>query len=414
MTQRVVVTGVGLVTPLGTGTDKTWNNLIAGKSGIGRITHFDAEAAGMACTIAGEVRDFDVSAFINRKDARKMDTFIHYGVAAAQMALEQSGLEITEKNAQRVGVGIGSGIGGMPAIEKTMRAYEKGGARKISPFFIPMTIINMVSGWVSMLTGAKGPNVATVTACATGTHAIGDAFEMIARGEADAMLAGGTEACVCELAIGGFAAARALSTRNDDPEKASRPWDVDRDGFVMGEGAGVLMLESLETAQARGANILAEVVGYGMSADAYHMTSPAPEGEGGSRCMLAALKRAKLNPEDVDYINAHGTSTPAGDICETQGIQSAFGDHASKLMVSSSKSMTGHLLGAAGGIEAAFSVLAVHHGIVPPTINIENQDPTCTLDYVPNVAREVAIDVAVSNSFGFGGTNASVIVRKFR
>ncbi|MDX8397663.1 MAG: beta-ketoacyl-ACP synthase II [Mariprofundaceae bacterium] len=414
MSQRVVVTGVGLVTPLGTGTDKTWNNLIAGKSGIDRISHFDAEAAGMACTIAGEVRDFDVNAFINRKDARKMDTFIHFGVAAAQMALEQSGLEITEANAHRVGVGIGSGIGGMTAIERTMRAYEKGGARKISPFFIPMTIINMVSGWVSMLTGAKGPNVATVTACATGTHAIGDAFEMIARGDADAMLAGGTEACVCELAVGGFSAARALSTRNDDPQTASRPWDAGRDGFVMGEGAGVLMLESLETAQARGANILAEVVGYGMSADAFHMTTPAPEGEGGTRCMQAALKRAKLNPEDVGYVNAHGTSTPAGDICETQGIQAAFGDHASKLMVSSSKSMTGHLLGAAGGIEAAFSVLAVHHGVIPPTINLHDQDANCPLDYVPNTARDVNIDVAMSNSFGFGGTNASVIVRKFR
>ena len=413
MTKRVVVTGVGLVTPLGTGTEQTWENLLAGKPGIGRITHFDAEAAGMACTIAGEVRDFDVSAYVNRKDARKMDTFIHYGVAAAQMALEQSGFEITEENATRVGVGIGSGIGGMPSIERTMRAYEKGGARKISPFFIPMTIINMVSGWVSMLTGAKGPNVATVTACATGTHAIGDAFEMIARGEADAMLAGGTEACICELAVGGFSAARALSTRNDEPEKASRPWDTGRDGFVMGEGAGVLMLESLESAQKRGAHILAEVVGYGMSADAYHMTTPAPEGEGGSRCMKAALDRAKLNPEDVDYINAHGTSTPAGDICETQGIQAAFGNHASKLMVSSTKSMTGHLLGAAGGIEAAFSVLAVHHGAVPPTINLDDQDPLCTLDYVANMARDVAIDVAISNSFGFGGTNASVVVRKF-
>ncbi len=413
MTERVVVTGVGLVTPLGTGTEQTWENLLAGKPGIGRITHFDAEAAGMACTIAGEVRDFDVSAYVNRKDARKMDTFIHYGVAAAQMALEQSGFEITEENATRVGVGIGSGIGGMPSIERTMRAYEKGGARKISPFFIPMTIINMVSGWVSMLTGAKGPNVATVTACATGTHAIGDAFEMIARGEADAMLAGGTEACICELAVGGFSAARALSTRNDEPEKASRPWDTGRDGFVMGEGAGVLMLESLESAQKRGAHILAEVVGYGMSADAYHMTTPAPEGEGGSRCMKAALDRAKLNPEDVDYINAHGTSTPAGDICETQGIQTAFGNHASKLMVSSTKSMTGHLLGAAGGIEAAFSVLAVHHGAVPPTINLDDQDPLCTLDYVANMARDVAIDVAISNSFGFGGTNASVVVRKF-
>ncbi|MES0371489.1 MAG: beta-ketoacyl-ACP synthase II [Mariprofundaceae bacterium] len=414
MTQRVVVTGVGLVTPLGTGTELSWNNLIAGKSGIGRISKFDAEATGMACTIAGEVTDFDVSAFINRKDARKMDGFIHYGVAAAQMALEHSGLEITDANAERVGVVIGSGIGGMPAIERTMRAYEAGGARKISPFFIPMTIINMVSGWVSMLTGAKGPNTATVTACATGTHAMGDAFEIIARGDADAMIAGGSEACICELAVGGFAAARALSTRNDEPEKASRPWDSGRDGFVMGEGAGVMVLESLESAQARGAEILAEVVGYGMSGDAFHMTSPAPEGEGGGRCMKAALDSAKLNPEDVDYINAHGTSTPAGDVCETQGIKGVFGDHAKKLMVSSSKSMTGHLLGAAGGIEAAFSVLAVHHGVVPPTINLDDPDPACDLDYVPHTAREVDIDVAVSNSFGFGGTNATVIVRKFK
>ena len=412
--QRVVVTGVGLVTPLGTGTELTWNNLIAGKSGISRISKFDAEATGMACRIAGEVTDFDVSAFINRKDARKMDTFIHYGVAAAHMALEQSGLEITEANAERVGVVIGSGIGGMPAIERTMRAYEAGGARKISPFFIPMTIINMVSGWVSMLTGAKGPNTATVTACATGTHAIGDAFEIIARGDADAMIAGGSEACICELAVGGFSAARALSTRNDEPEKASRPWDSGRDGFVMGEGAGVLLLESLESAKARGAEILAEVVGYGMSGDAYHMTSPAPEGEGGGRCMKAALDSAGLNPEDVDYINAHGTSTPAGDVCETQGIKGVFGDHAKKLMVSSSKSMTGHLLGAAGGIEAAFSVLAVHHGVVPPTINLDDPDPACDLDYVPHKAREADIDVAVSNSFGFGGTNATVIVRKFK
>ena len=412
--QRVVVTGVGLVTPLGTGTELTWNNLIAGKSGISRISKFDAEATGMACRIAGEVTDFDVSAFINRKDARKMDTFIHYGVAAAHMALEQSGLEITEANAERVGVVIGSGIGGMPAIERTMRAYEAGGARKISPFFIPMTIINMVSGWVSMLTGAKGPNTATVTACATGTHAIGDAFEIIARGDADAMIAGGSEACICELAVGGFSAARALSTRNDEPEKASRPWDSGRDGFVMGEGAGVLVLESLDSAKRRGAEILAEVVGYGMSGDAYHMTSPAPEGEGGGRCMKAALDSAGLNPEDVDYINAHGTSTPAGDVCETQGIKGVFGDHAKKLMVSSSKSMTGHLLGAAGGIEAAFSVLAVHHGVVPPTINLDDPDPACDLDYVPHKAREADIDVAVSNSFGFGGTNATVIVRKFK
>jgi 3-oxoacyl-[acyl-carrier-protein] synthase II len=414
MTKRVVVTGVGLVTPLGTGTDKSWNNLVAGNSGIARISHFDAEGVGMACTIAGEVNDFDVTAFINKKDARKMDTFIQFGVAAADMALKQSGLEITDENAERVGVVIGSGIGGMPAIEKTMRAYEKGGPRKISPFFIPMTIINMVSGWVSMNTGAKGPNTATVTACATGTHAIGDAFEIIARGDADAMIAGGSEACVCELAVGGFAAARALSTNNENPEQASRPWDKDRDGFVMGEGAGVLVLESLETAEKRGAEILAEVVGYGMSGDAYHMTSPAPEGEGGGRCMKAALDGAKINPEEVDYINAHGTSTPMGDLCETQGIKNTFGAHASKLMVSSSKSMTGHLLGAAGGIEAAFSVLAVHNGIVPPTINLDNPSEGCDLDYVPHTAREVNIDVAISNSFGFGGTNASVIVRKFK
>jgi len=413
MSQRVVVTGIGLVTPLGTGTELTWNNLIEGKSGIRRITRFDAEAAGMTATIAGEVPDFELESFLNKKDARKMDTFIHYGIAAARMAMDQSGLEITDANAEKVGVIIGSGIGGMPAIERTMRAYEKGGARKISPFFIPMTIINMISGWVSMLTGAKGPNSATVTACATGTHAIGDAFEIIARGDAEAMIAGGSEACICEMAVGGFCAARALSTRNDEPERASRPWDVDRDGFVMGEGAGVLVLESLDSARTRGAEILAEVVGYGMSGDAYHMTAPAPGGEGGARCMQAALDTARINPEEVDYINAHGTSTPAGDIAETEGIKAVFGEHAKKLMVSSSKSMTGHLLGAAGGIEAAFSVLAVHHGIVPPTINLDNQDPACDLDYVPHTARETDIQVAISNSFGFGGTNASVLVRKF-
>ncbi len=413
MTRRVVVTGIGLVTPLGTGTEKTWDNLVSGTSGIKRISHFDAEAAGMACTIAGEVRGFDVSDFVNRKDARKMDTFIHYGIAAATMALKDSGLEITEENEHRVGVVIGSGIGGMPAIERTMRAYEKGGARKISPFFIPMTIINMVSGWVSMMTGAKGPNVSPVSACATGTHAIGDAFEMIRHGQADAMFAGGAEACICELAVGGFSAARALSTRNDEPEKACRPWDVDRDGFIMGEGAGVLMLESLESAQARGANIIAEVAGYGMSADAYHITTPAPEGAGGAACMKNALNDAKLNIDDVDYINAHGTSTPAGDICETQGIQSVFGEHAKKLMVSSTKSMTGHLLGATGGIEAAFSALAISHGVIPPTINLDHQDPKCPLDYVPHTAREVDVRVAISNSFGFGGTNASLIFKKY-
>ncbi len=413
MTRRVVVTGLGLVTPLGTGTELTWNNLVAGKSGIRRVSHFDAESTGMACTIAGEVLDFQVDDFINRKDARKMDRFIQLGVAAAQMALDQSGLEIDESNAERVGVAVGSGIGGLPAIEKTLRAYDQGGARKISPFFIPQTIINMTSGWISMLTGAKGPNTAAVTACATGTHSVGDAFAVIARGDADAMIAGGSEACICELGIGGFSAARALSTRNDEPERASRPWDAGRDGFVMGEGAGVMVLESLDSATARGAEIIAEVVGYGMSGDAYHMTSPSPGGEGGGRCMKAALACAKLNPEDVDYINAHGTSTPAGDVAETQGIRSVFGDHADKLMVSSSKSMTGHLLGAAGGIEAAFSILAVQHGIVPPTINLDDPDPACDLDYVPHTARNADVRVAVSNSFGFGGTNATVIVRKF-
>jgi len=413
MTRRVVITGVGLVTPLGTGTQKTWDALLAGKSGVRRISKFDAEAAGMACTIAGEVPDFEVGDYVNRKDARKMDTFIQYAIAAAEMAVQHSGLEIDEANAKRVGVTIGSGIGGMPAIERTMRAYEAGGARKISPFFIPMTIINMASGWVSMLTGAKGPNTATVTACATATHAIGDAYEMIVRGDADAMIAGGTEACICELAVGGFAASRALSTRNDDPERASRPWDKDRDGFIMGEGAGILMLESLESAQARGANILAEVAGYGMSGDAYHITTPAPEGEGGARCMHAALDGAHIQPEEVDYINAHGTSTPTGDVCETQGIKAVFGEHAQKLMVSSTKSMTGHLLGAAGGIEAAFTTLAVHHGVVPPTINLDEAGEGCDLDYVPNQAREADINVAISNSFGFGGTNASLVLRKF-
>ena len=413
MTRRVVVTGIGLVTPLGTGTELTWNNLVAGKSGIRRISQFDAEGTGMACTIAGEVPDFNVDDYINRKDARKMDRFIQFGIAAAQMAVAQSGLAIDEANAERVGVAVGSGIGGLTCIENTMRAYTEGGARKISPFFIPQTIINMTSGWISMMTGAKGPNTATVTACATGTHAIGDAFAIIARGDADAMIAGGSEACICELGVGGFSAARALSTRNDEPERASRPWDKGRDGFVMGEGAGVLVLESLDSAKKRGATILAEVVGYGMSGDAYHMTAPSPGGEGGARCMRQALASASLNPEDVDYINAHGTSTPAGDVAETQGIRSVFGAHADKLMVSSSKSMTGHLLGAAGGIEAAFSVLAVHNGVVPPTINLDDPDPECDLDYVPHTARQADVRVAVSNSFGFGGTNATVIVRKF-
>jgi len=412
MPRRVVVTGVGLVTPLGTGTEKTWGNLIAGKSGIRRITRFDAEAVGMPCTIAGEVPDFDVGDWVNRKDARKMDTFIQYGIAAAQMALTKSGFDISEENADRVGVIIGSGIGGLPAIETTVRAYDAGGPRKISPFFITRSIINMTSGWVSMLTGAKGPNSATVSACATGTHAIGDAYEIIRRGQTDAMLAGGSESCVCPTGIGGFCAAKALSTRNDEPERASRPWDVDRDGFILSEGSGVLMLESLDSAIGRGAEIIAEVAGYGMSGDAYHITAPAPCGEGGARCMQAALDSAHLNPGDIDYVNAHGTSTPAGDLGETQGIQSVFGTHARKLMVSSTKSMTGHLLGAAGGVEAAFSALAVYHGIVPPTINLDHQDPECDLDFTPHTARDADLHTVISNSFGFGGTNASLILKK--
>lgn len=412
MSTTVVVTGVGLVSPLGTGTEATWKGILSGKSGIRRIVNFDAEAARMPCTIAGEVPDFDVLSFLNRKDARKMDVFIQYGVAASLMALAQSGLEINRSNAERVGVIIGSGIGGLPSIERTLRAYDKGGVRKISPFFIPMTIINMISGWVSMLTGAKGPNSATVTACSTGSHAIGDAAEMILRGDADAMIVGGSEACVCELGIGGFCAARALSTRNDEPERASRPWDSGRDGFVMGEGAGILVLESLQSAEARGATILAEIAGYGMSGDAYHITSPAPGGEGAVRCMRAALASAGTGPDEVDYINAHGTSTQAGDVSETMAVKTLFGDHAYKLMVSSTKSMTGHLLGAAGGLEAALTVLAVHHGVVPPTINLDNPDPECDLDYVPHKPRQADINVAISNSFGFGGTNASLVIKK--
>jgi len=413
LSKTVVVTGIGLVTPIATGTEKTWDGIVAGQSGIGRISNFDAVTAAMPCTIAGEVPDFDVQAFINRKDARKMDTFIQYGVAASLMALEQSQLQISSSNAERVGVMIGSGIGGLQSIERTLRAYEKGGVRKISPFFIPMTIINMISGWVSMLTGAKGPNSATVTACSTGSHAIGDAFEMIRRGDVDVMMAGGSEACICEMGVGGFCAARALSTRNDEPERASRPWDIGRDGFVMGEGAGVLVLESLESAEKRGATILAEIAGYGMSGDAYHITSPSPGGEGAVRCMRAALASAGVRPDQVDYINAHGTSTSAGDFAETEAVKSMFGNHARKLMVSSTKSMIGHLLGAAGGVEAALTALALHHGVVPPTINLDDPDPDCDLDYVPHKSRQADIRVAVSNSFGFGGTNASLVIKKY-
>lgn len=409
MKRRVVVTGLGLVTPLGTGVAKTWENIVAGVSGIARVTRFDPGV--YASQIAGEVKDFDVTQYISVKDARKMDPFIHYGLAAAIEAMQDSGLEITPEIADRVGVSIGSGIGGLPGIEGGYEDYLRGGPRKISPFFIPSCIVNMVSGHVSIRYGAKGPNLAMATACSTGAHSIGDAGRLIEYGDADVMIAGGSEAAISPLGLGGFSSARALSTRNDDPARASRPWDKDRDGFVLGEGAGVLVLEEREFALARGARIYAELAGFGMSGDAFHMTQPAPEGEGAARCMQAALRNAGLRPEQVDYINAHGTSTPLGDVQETQAMKSVFGEHAYRLAVSSTKSMIGHLLGAAGGVEAVFTVLAMHHGIVPPTINLDHPDEGCDLDYVPKQARHREIRVAMSNSFGFGGTNGTLVFK---
>ena len=408
--RRVVVTGLGLLTPVGNTVETAWANILAGKSGIATIERFDV--SGFPVRIGGEVKGFDIAEHMAAKEARKMDPFIHYGVVAAEQALADSGLEITGENAERIGVSIGSGIGGITGIEQGHSAYLKGGPRKISPFFVPSCIINMISGHVSIRHGLKGPNVALVTACATGTHSIGDAARMIAYGDADAMLAGGAEMATSPTGLGGFAAARALSTRNDDPEAASRPWDRDRDGFVLGDGAGVLMLEEYEFARKRGARIYAEVAGFGMSGDAHHMTLPSPGGEGARRCMLNALRDAGIAPEQVDYINAHGTSTPAGDKGETQAVKGAFGDHAYKLAMSSTKSMTGHLLGAAGGIEAVFSVLAIRDQVAPPTINLDHPDEECDLDYVPHTAREMKIDVAVSNSFGFGGTNGTLVLRK--
>lgn len=410
MKRRVVVTGLGLVTPVGVGVAQSWDNLVKGVSGIGRVTRLDP--AAYASQVAGEVKDFDVTRYLSAKEARKMDLFIHYGLAAAVEAIEDSGLKITPEIAERVGVSVGSGIGGLPGIERGYEDYLRGGPRKISPFFIPSCIVNMVSGHVSIMYGAKGPNLAMATACSTGAHAIGDASRLIAFGDADVMIAGGSEAAISPLGLGGFSAARALSTRNDEPERASRPWDKDRDGFVLGEGAGVLVLEEREFALARGARIYAELAGFGMSGDAYHMTQPAPEGEGAARCMRAALKNAGMAPEQVDYINAHGTSTPLGDVQETQAMKSVFGEHAYKLAVSSTKSMIGHLLGAAGGVEAAISVLALHHGVIPPTINLDNPDEGCDLDYVPHEARRRPIRVAMSNSFGFGGTNGTLIFAK--
>lgn len=399
-----------MVSPVGLNVADSWKNILAGKSGIAPITHFDVSE--FSVRFGGSIRDFDITEYISAKDAKKMDLFIHYGLAAGIQAVRDSGLEVTEENAERIGVAIGSGIGGLTGIEKGHDAFLKGGPRKISPFFVPSNIINMISGNLSIIYGMKGPNYAITTACATATHSIGDAARLIEYGDADVMVAGGAEMATSTTGLGGFAAARALSTRNDDPEAASRPWDKDRDGFVLSDGAGVVVLEEYETAKARGAKIYAEVTGFGMSGDAYHMTSPSKGGEGAARCMKMALKNAGINPEDVDYINAHGTSTPAGDLGETQATKAAFGDHAYKLAVSSTKSMTGHLLGAAGGIEAVFTALAIRDQVAPPTINIDNQDPECDLDYVPGAAREMKIDVAMSNSFGFGGTNGTLIFRK--
>lgn len=408
--RRVVVTGVGLVSPLGTGNRKNWEALVAGRSGVGRITRFDA--TDFPVQIAGEVKDFNPEAFIEKKEIKKMDLFIQYSLAAAQFAMEDSGLQITEANAERVGVLVGAGLGGLPTIEKYHLALQEGGYKKISPFFIPMLITNLAPGHISIKYGAKGPNLSSVSACATGTHSIGDAFHMIARGDADAMIAGGTESTVTPLAIGGFSVMRALSNRNDDPEAASRPFEKNRDGFVLAEGAGIIILEEFEAAKKRGAKIYGEVVGYGLTGDAYHLTAPAPDGEGAARCMKMALDNAGVKPEEVDYINAHGTSTPFNDLYETMAIKKVFGSHAGKLMVSSSKSMTGHMLGAAGGLEAAITLLSMDTGIVTPTINYQEPDPECDLDYVPNTARDAKVNCALSNSFGFGGTNATLLFRK--
>jgi 3-oxoacyl-[acyl-carrier-protein] synthase II len=390
--------------------EESWKNIIAGKSGIAPITSFDASQ--FSARISGSVKNFDPTLYITPKNIKKMDTFIHFGIAAGIQALDDSGLQVSEENADMIGVAIGSGIGGLPYIEKQRDIYNASGPRKISPFFVPSSIINMVSGNLSIMRGLRGPNISIVSACTTGAHNIGDAGRMISYGDADVMVAGGAEMATSALGIGGFAAARALSTRNDDPEAASRPWDKDRDGFVLGDGAGVVVLEEYEMAKKRGANIYCELVGYGMSGDAYHMTSPLMGGEGAARCMNNAMNDAGLNAQDIDYINAHGTSTPAGDLAETMAVKLAMGDHAHKLVVSSTKSMTGHLLGAAGGIEAIFSILALRDQVVPPTINLDNQDPECDLDYVAHTAREMKLNATMSNSFGFGGTNGTCIFKK--
>ena len=406
--RRVVITGLGIVSPVGIGATLAWENIVAGQSGISRITHFDPSA--FACQVAGEIKGFDATQYLSAKDARRMDRFIHFGLVAGMEAFKDSGLAVTEENAERMGVCISSGIGGLPMIEDTHSDYLAGGTRRISPFFIPGTLINMISGNLSIMYGLKGPNFAMVSACTTGTHSIGESARIIEYGDADVMIAGGSEATISPLAVGGFSSAKALSTRNDDPATASRPWDKDRDGFVMGEGSGVLVLEEFEHAKARGARIYAELTGYGMSADAYHITTPSTDGP--KRSMINALRNAGLNPDQVQYINAHGTSTPLGDKNETEAIKLAFGAHAKKLVVNSTKSMTGHLLGGAGGIESLFCVLALHHQVSPPTINIFEQDPECDLDYCANTARDMKIDVAVNNNFGFGGTNGSLVFQK--
>lgn len=406
--RRVVVTGLGLITPVGLGVKESWTNIINGQSGIGRITKFDCST--FPSQVAGEVKNFDPLAYIPPKDARRMDTFIQFGIAAGIEAFKDSGIEVTEQNSERIGVSVGSGIGGINLIESTSDVFDEGGVRKVSPFFIPGTIINMISGNLSIMLNLKGPNVSIVTACTTGTHSIGDAARMIEYGDADVMLAGGSEAAITELSVAGFSAAKALSSRNDDPKTASRPWDKDRDGFVIGEGAGVMVLEEYEHAKQRGAKIYAELSGYGMSADAYHIT--APNMDGPRRSIVNALKNANVNTDNVQYINAHGTSTPLGDLNETNAIKATFGDLAKKLVVNSTKSMTGHLLGGAGGIESVFTVLAIHNQISPPTINIFNQDPECDLDYCANEARSMKINVALKNNFGFGCTNGSLVFKK--
>jgi len=410
LARRVVVTGLGMICGVGNTSAEVWKGIVEGRSGVGKITHFDV--TGHACQIAAEVKNFDPLNFIEKKEVKKMGRFIHLAMAATDEAMKMSGLPVTPENADRVGVHIGSGVGGFDVIEREHEALMKGGPRKISPFFIPAAIVNLAAGHVSIRYGAKGPNEATATACTTSAHAIGDAYKIIQRCDADAMIAGGSEAAITPMGVGGFAAMRALSTRNDEPEKASRPWDAGRDGFVIGEGAGILVLEELDHARKRGANILAEIIGYGMSADAYHITQPAEEGEGGYRVMTNAIRDAKITPNDIDYVNAHGTSTPIGDVLETKAIKRTFGHHP-HLAVSSTKSMTGHLLGGAGGLEAGITILALRDQILPPTINLETPDQECDLDYVPNAARKALLNIALSNSFGFGGTNGSLIFHRW-